>query len=141
MIYLSGTKDKNMNNVTELESDAGFEDILRLMGQRVEVSLANLLPIPTFLGCYNEWMKEGRLPKAGLCASLPEVLSDSEAFALVSPSYSERKKLAFECVPTNFWGCDLMWTFYNDEYERYTLTPRRQNILLLCAALNGEFDN
>lgn len=130
-----------MRNITEIETDAGFDDILRLMGQRVEVSLANLLPIPTFLGCYNEWMKKGRLPKAGLCESLPEVLIDSEAFALVSPSPSDLHRLSWECLPTLFWGCDLMWPFYNDEYERYTLTPRRQNILLLCAALNGEFDN
>jgi hypothetical protein len=72
------------------------------------------------------------MPSNGLCNSLPDYLLDSEAWKMVKPDSQDRLNLDIEQAPIIYWGKDE----WKDGCSK--LTSRRQNILLLAAALNGE---
>lgn len=85
-----------------------------------------------FLYYYQLWMEDGSLPNDGLCNSLPKQLRGTKAWKMVKPSEHETTLLTFKGKPDIYWGKED-W-----RNTSYSMTPRRQNILLLAAALNGE---
>ena len=85
-----------------------------------------------FLYYYELWMSNGQLPYDGLCNSLPQYLTYTEAWKMVNPSQEELQILCQKDKPAVYWGGEK----WGDSTQ--SLTPRRQNILLLAAALNGE---
>lgn len=88
-----------------------------------------------FLELYEKWMKAGALPKNGLCNSLPIHLYRCNAFELITPNIEEAINNSNKGGGLLFWG--------NENTNKYTskcFTPQRQTIMLVAAALNGEFD-
>jgi hypothetical protein len=90
-----------------------------------------------FLTLYNRWMKTGMIPGPGLCNSVPfkmtEVLDDME------PMYKDYTEISRERLSKGYWGSGLALGDGGIRVQR-EFTPLRQTIILLCAALNGEFD-
>lgn len=95
-----------------------------------------------FLECYNKWMKTGRMPKDGLCNSLPDQLIESEAWKMC-------KRTKYDTIVE----CEVYWAYefdtndpqynydkYNYDDRYYAFTPLRQTLILLAAAINGELD-
>lgn len=87
-----------------------------------------------FLELYKKWMKAGALPKDGLCNSLPEELNESDAWKLIVPSEIEMLENLRNGGGYYFWGSENKYLPFK------TFTPQRQTIMLVAAALNGEFD-
>lgn len=88
-----------------------------------------------FLELYEKWMKAGRLPEDGLCDSLPAELIKSEAWELIEPDVMERWLNSREGGGYNYWGMENLFADKENDF-----TPQRQTIMLVAAALNGEFD-
>lgn len=89
-----------------------------------------------FLDCYNKWMKTGRMPKDGLCNSLPDQLIESKAWKMC-------KRTKYDTtVKEAYWAYefDTNDPQYNDDDHHYAFTPLRQTLILLAAAINGELD-
>lgn len=91
-----------------------------------------------FLDFYYKCMKSGVLRNNGLCNSLPSKSINGD---LIEDLFSP---VDYQYEPYfNYWAYDG----YPNPYERvnhdilkvkYDFTPMRQNIVLLCAAINGE---
>lgn len=93
-------------------------------------------PTP-ILDLYKEWMEKGKIPDLGLCWSLPEEIECSYEFYLISPTDADFGLLSKKGLSCTFWGSGLaMW----DEDRGWKMTALRQTLILLLAALNGEFD-
>lgn len=86
-----------------------------------------------FIDCYMEWIKTGKLPKRGLCYSLPLSLSANKSFSLISPTIQE-------CINNSKEGGGIvLWGISNYAIESSNdFTPLRQTIVLLCAVMEGE---
>lgn len=90
-----------------------------------------------FLDFYNRCIENGKLPEDGICSSFE---NDTHLFEL----------LYMFSGYTSEWGTNWYWGYNGDVYKwvgadpkkqdkiMYTFTPMRQNIILLCAAINGE---
>lgn len=74
----------------------------------------------------------GSLTDRGLCNALPKRLQDTKAWSMIRPNDAELIELQEEGLPYAYWGAGSY------AYYSRTLTPLRQNILLLAALLNGE---
>lgn len=85
-----------------------------------------------FLDYYNKWLETGKLPKDGLCQSLPDHLTDTEVWGSVLPTSEDYDNLCNENTPQTYWGSED----WDDRYRKFT--PRRQTILLFAAILNNE---
>lgn len=95
-----------------------------------------------FLTLYEKFVTDGSLPRIGLCASIGDLVN-SEAWKMVSPNQEEQDMLEGNGNPFGYWGVES-YKYPDgapDDYLRYGITPRRENLLLFAAALNGEFDN
>lgn len=74
---------------------------------------------------HKEWCETGKLPKGGLCNSLPwEYIKAFSLFDYDQP-YGE------------FWGCPEYE--YGDSRREFEYTPTRQTIVLLICAMNNEY--
>lgn len=92
-----------------------------------------------YLDLYNEWMKTGYLPNDGLCSSIPKRLKVNK-FRFIEPTDEDLIILYHEGKSIIYWGCDIprsssKYTMY---YSPRSFNPLRQNLTLLCAALNNE---
>lgn len=89
-----------------------------------------------WLDLYKKWIKAGQLTPhygngtcGGLCSAIPADLLKSEIWKIVSPEIGETNGTAYWAA-----GDEI-----NDMLEEcYGFTPLRQNLILLCAALNNE---
>lgn len=91
----------------------------------------------TYLELHKEWMEEGELPCGGLCNFFsygPTVLTMPQELI---PTKQERGLLKKEGFCSVYWASGLP-DGHEDENTGYT--PLRQTLVLLMAALNGEFD-
>jgi hypothetical protein len=75
-----------------------------------------------YLPLYYEWMKEGRLPRIGLCRSL-EILGFKRLNESFAANEADKNDL------------NSHFLFY---WVNYDFNGVRQNIILLLAAMNGE---
>lgn len=88
-----------------------------------------------FLDLHKKWGRNKRtMPEDGLCKSLGQTLSYSKAFYMVSPTINDIFHLYKSDLPRDYWG----QLKHNIDPKKYTAL--RQTIMLLAAALNGEFD-
>jgi hypothetical protein len=90
-----------------------------------------------FLTLYSRWSSTGLLPDIGLCNSVPYELKD--VLNDFGPTKEEIEELASEGLSKGCWGSGLPLIEDNADRRFYEFTPLRQTIILLCAALNGEF--
>jgi hypothetical protein len=98
-----------------------------------------------FLDLYKKCMITGHLEyENGLCGEIKRILDGYDGlkvftyiFDLVIPRKREREELIKEGFCPIYWGSGLP---DNSEGEDTLFTPLRQTLILLCAALNGEFD-
>lgn len=87
-----------------------------------------------YLPLYYEWMKSGSMPYSGLCRCFFGKTLFTKFIIPDAPDWG-------------FWGYEgyVRFTDQCSKSERidveYTFTPLRQNIVLLLAAMAGEFDN
>lgn len=89
----------------------------------------------TFLELYDRWMRAGTLPGNGLCFSVPtELVYILEIF---NPTEIEKDELNRKDLSNAYWASGLK---QDNPKKGQALTPLRQTIILLCAALNGEMD-
>lgn len=91
----------------------------------------------TFLELYKKWIENELLPENGLCLCVPDELI--KTLDLFNPDYDEILDLTRENIACVYWGSGMSISS-NDIKRRRGFTPLRQTIVLLCAALNGEFD-
>lgn len=77
-----------------------------------------------FLDFHNHSIKFGRMPTNGLCSHFKY----NDIFKLVDPEYGEG---------ISYWGADDEFQEFNRWYE---YTSLRQTVVLLCAAINEEFE-
>lgn len=90
----------------------------------------------TYLEFYEQCMETGKMPKKGLCKALPKRLKHRGILLIMlSPTGLDETQLLIENAPTVYWGLG------NWEYEYDDFTPLRQTLVLLMAAIAGEFDN
>lgn len=85
--------------------------------------------------CYYKWLEEGEMPETGLCSSLPFDLIDTDAFFMMEPTEKDYDKIAKRKEAQIFWASGVK---YDDPKRRYTFTPLRQTIVILCALMEGE---
>jgi len=79
----------------------------------------------TFLQLHERLLKNG--------AKMP--LLNDISFTLMKPTKSDYRQLRKEDSCTTYWASGGN---YQVGYHEYTYTPLRQNIILFCAAMNGE---
>lgn len=89
----------------------------------------------TFLSCYNEWIKEGKLPRPGLCTSLPNELFYNSNWQLIRASTDERYQLYIKNFSSTYWADGRKRIESSGPCD---FTPLRQTIMLLAACLNDE---
>lgn len=95
----------------------------------------------TFLSCYHDWMKKGKLPYWGLCDSFDDVLSDEESLIwfMMAPTAKDIKQLRKEGKSPAFWGTETPYAERNPKVAYgYEFNPLRQTLVLLAACLNNE---
>lgn len=87
-----------------------------------------------YIEFYEQCMATGKMPDSGLCFALPPELN-GEILDMVKPTIEDREVLRNEGSPVNYWG--------NESYANRlsSFTPLRQTLVLLMAAIAGEFDN
>lgn len=86
-----------------------------------------------YLPKYHRWIKNGRLPKDGLCHCLPT----SNKLQLFEPGYSG----GYWGYWGEFYDGPIMSQCVDEETKdkfQYDFNPLRQNIVLLLAAMNNE---
>lgn len=90
---------------------------------------------PRFIDLYYDWMKEESLPSDGLCLSIPDELHG--VFENLCPPDEELNLLEADGFDIAFWASEKL---KDDSYYEcaYQFNPLRQNIVLLCAAINNE---
>jgi len=93
----------------------------------------------TFLKLYEKWMEAGQLPSHGLCLSVPAKLES--ILNELEPIDDDCLQLTDQGYSIIYWGSDVPKRSKGYELSKEQFTPLRQTIILLCAALNGEFDN
>lgn len=86
----------------------------------------------TYLECYQKWMKSRKLPKSGLCDSLPLHLYENDAFYTIKPTSDDKCSLHIEDKSVMYWGSDSGY------WKPRKFTTLRQTLLLFAAALNDE---
>ncbi len=80
-----------------------------------------------FLNLYKLYLKDNKLPAAGLCNCVTE---KKEILEMMGP---QKGNFTGSCV---FWACGDTWE--DLIVRRYGFTELRQTIILFCAALNNE---
>lgn len=88
-----------------------------------------------FLDYYYEWIVDEILPHYGLCGSLPEYLTEKKSWLVIEPSIVEMGDQFDNGGGFGYWGIEN-----RKQYRKNDFSPQRQTILLIAAALNGEFD-
>ncbi len=90
---------------------------------------------PRFIDLYYEWITIGKLPDEGLCNSVPKVLRGS--LEQLTPTTEDFYDMYKERMDTAFWDSEMRT---DDNYYVCCsdFNPLRQNIILLCAAINNE---
>lgn len=84
-----------------------------------------------FLSRHKEWLKSGRVPN-GLCAPI----GHTSHFKCLIPTQSDIADLVYNGNKSiGFWASEMYW---NNPEKAFIYTPLRQNIVLFCAAMNGE---
>lgn len=86
-----------------------------------------------FMDLYFTWMKDGKLPDAGLCNSVPA--SCKESVLLFEPSDEIKDELERNDLAFGFWGYE---GHVGDVEKRLSFGDFRQTIVLFCAAINSE---
>lgn len=86
-----------------------------------------------FLKFYKRCARYGLIPNHGLCTCDLDLYT----LALVTPSLDDVKELMDNNLSVSYWGSGLA-NDTNIELLRYKFTELRQNIVLLCAAINDE---
>lgn len=89
-----------------------------------------------FIDLYYEWMEAEALPESGICHSLPKSLVG--LFEMFMPTVIELSDLREQRLPIIFWGYGEPVKNTNTFTRGHIFTPLRQNIILLCAAMEGE---
>lgn len=92
----------------------------------------------TYFDCYKTWCKAGRLPKGGLCNSLPDHLFEKKAFNMMHPTEKDVRELINSGYPVTYWGAGDKWSNLYMRSVSRTFTPLRQNLILFAALLNNE---
>ena len=82
---------------------------------------------------YEEWDKNGKLPKNGLCFSVPSEYNES--LLLFEPTKDELIELASCGMSWCYWGSGLNMF---DSTKEKALTPLRETIILLICAMHDE---
>lgn len=91
----------------------------------------------TYLEFYEQCMESGFMEDIGLCNALPHALNN-QVFDMVKPTLTDFCELDGKGLSSLFWASGLN----SFDPNRYTLfTPLRQTLVLLMAAIAGEFDN
>jgi hypothetical protein len=90
-----------------------------------------------FLDFYHACMETGEMPEPGLCENeIPKRI-----LKIFTPTDSDLKDLFSSGNDTSYWGYEYGVTYILDHEFRKRqrqFTPLRQNIVLLCAAINNE---
>lgn len=88
----------------------------------------------SFMAFHQLIMKKGEMPNPGLCGFIQHQSSNmKEIFELVTPTSDDLDKLEHRGNKSaKFWGSE------SESMEAFKLTPLRETILLLCAAINNE---
>lgn len=89
-----------------------------------------------FLDLYKECEELGKLPTRGLCVCMNGFEMNS-ILELLMPTKQELSEIEREGHEYVYWASGLP---VDHRDEVYGFTPLRQTIILLCAALIGEFD-
>jgi hypothetical protein len=82
---------------------------------------------------YKEWVEKGRLPKNGLCFSVPNKYKDS--LYLFVPTDDDLDELVKLGISGFYWASGL--TIF-DLNKKQALTPLRETIILLICAMHDE---
>jgi hypothetical protein len=82
---------------------------------------------------YKEWIEECKLPKFGLCHSVPKEYKKS--LYLFVPTDDELDELASFGISGFYWASGLRMF---DPNKRDALTPLRETIILLICAMHDE---
>ena len=82
---------------------------------------------------YKEWIEKGKLPKFGLCNSVPDEYIES--LLLFKPTDDELNELKILGMSWGYWASGL-WVV--DPNKLDTLTPLRETIILLICAMHDE---
>lgn len=92
-----------------------------------------------FLEFYNNCIENKTMPSDGLCNSIGQ-LKNNRAFELITPNDEELAVLSDEGKSPVYWGYEIPnGSKKYSQVEKYVkFTPLRQNIILLCAAINNE---
>jgi hypothetical protein len=94
------------------------------------------------LDFYYKCLRAGRMPleKLGLCGCATAGLISYSSLQLFIPSDDEEYELDNSRYCSIYWASGLKVT--SSEWDlMYDFTPLRQNIVLLMACLNGEFND
>jgi hypothetical protein len=84
---------------------------------------------------YKEWVEKGRLPKEGLCESIPRKYSKS--LYLFEPTLNDAINLEKLDLSRTFWGSGL--SVFDKHFDKcHGLTPLRETIILLICAMHDE---
>jgi hypothetical protein len=84
---------------------------------------------------YKEWVEKERLPKTGLCNSIPRKYSKS--LGLFAPTLNDEINLAKLDLSCTFWGSGL--SVFDEHFDKcHELTPLRETIILLICAMHDE---
>ena len=82
---------------------------------------------------YKEWIEECKLPKFGLCHSVPNKYEES--LFLFVPTDDELDELAELGISGHYWASGLT---ISDLNKKQALTPLRETIILLICAMHDE---
>ncbi len=84
---------------------------------------------------YLRWKKYGSITNVGLCRTLSGTKYRDTLDSLIRPNKMEEIKLSNEGLSTVYWGSGVD---ASDERRWFTLTPLRENIILLILAIHDE---
>ncbi len=89
-----------------------------------------------YLPLYEKWMRAGKLTedRSALCDKF--AYGGYPEFDLMTPTSEDFHQLKLEGFTCYTWGSGDIRK--EDEYQFFTFTPLRQNIVLLMAAMAGE---
>lgn len=79
-----------------------------------------------FLNFYNRCVEFGAMPVNGLCAQFH---GNAIFTGFIDPEFGNNE---------TYWGFEFERTDDNEMQMWYEFTPLRQNVVLLCAAINNE---
>ena len=90
-----------------------------------------------YLDLYKEWMREEKIPNTGLCWSVPKRIKKN-IFKYIKPTPEDIKMLNKQNISSTWWGYGIPRRNETFNTRLCKFTPLRQNLILLCAALNDE---